>query len=449
MTMKTIHFILMCCVSNAIYAQTGNLLPNYNPTFYTTVLQAAQEVAKPFLLQQKRVIMPGVSVHDSTLVYNGSNYVVHNAYQNPSTSTNYYVLRADYSNYGITGFQTLWPTRIPNILYKTADNSFNNVSDCVGYATRVLSCVGGTTTSNNAYFNLIQTVKARNVSPFATYGWVCTAYQLSVAIPTMPISGAGWKYISGNVQTSLIDSYNHVLNPSVSTYTGVRKGGFGNAQAGDLLAFGYAASASSNGHAMFLKSAPTLLTADSVKNYMPTKTIANIQSLLTQYNVYAVLIWDCTSQNHFRDSRQTSSGIGESTILILTSKTDNAPLGYIWSNSSGSTISPTLLGTTVLSISVGRYNNSTLAPTPTTILNAPLKVSLFPNPAEDQLLVVTADPINIEKEIRIYNSLGICVLRTTSFDVQTEINIASLSKGAYWLEMTASNNRQSVSFVKR
>jgi hypothetical protein len=360
------------------------------------------------------------------------------------------VLSADYSNYGITGFQTLWPTRIPNILYNKTDNSFNNVSDCVGYATRVLSCVGGTTTSNNAYFNLIQTVKARNVSPFATYGWVCTAYQLSVAIPTMPISGAGWNYISGNVQAPLIDTYNHVLTPSVSTYTGMRKGNFWHARTGDLLTFGYAASASSNGHAMFVNGTPMLLSADSVKSYMPTKTIANIQTLLTQYNVYAVPILDCTSQNHFRDSRQISSGIGESTILILTNKSDDAPMGYIWANTSGSAISPTLLGTTVLSISVGRFNHALFAPSqkPNPLI-APLKISLFPNPAENQLLVVTTDSRNTAKKIRIYNSLGTCVLTTTTYEVQIEMDITALSKGVYWLETTTQDNRQCVPFVKR
>jgi hypothetical protein len=79
----------------------------YNKAFYTTVLDAAKGIAKPFLLVQGYVTLPGVTVNGNSYIQNGISYTVSQSYQNPSTSMLYYIYAADYNTYHITSFSSI------------------------------------------------------------------------------------------------------------------------------------------------------------------------------------------------------------------------------------------------------------------------------------------------------------------------------------------------------
>ena len=215
----------------------------------------------------------------------------------------------------------------PNALYDAATGTFNAQVDCVGYLTRLLSVTGDTSAAGNAYLNLINTIHTAHTAPFAARGYVATAYEFAVAFPTLGTgSSAGWQYLSGNVEPGIIDTYNHTKVASLNTYNGVRKGGFAAAQASDVLAFGYSAASSSNGHIMVLEKSPQLMNADSLRSYFPAQSTQNITALLAARNVYAVSVFDCSGQQaHFRDSRVLYSGIGHGVLMLLTDKSDDAP----------------------------------------------------------------------------------------------------------------------------
>jgi hypothetical protein len=142
--------------------------------------------------------MPGVTVNGSSLYYNGINYPVSGSYFNPGTG--YYIASSMYAKYGISNFKSIWPNQCPNAFYDSATHSFYSKIDCVGFGTRLLSVVGGTTTSTNAYLNLINRIKTNNVSNIAAKGYVATAYQFAINFPTLKTAPKpGWAYISGNV----------------------------------------------------------------------------------------------------------------------------------------------------------------------------------------------------------------------------------------------------------
>ncbi len=339
------------------FGQAGGFLPGYNGTFYGSVLSAATGIARPFLLTQGYGTMAGVTVADSSLTYAGIRHNIHQVYVNPEPS--YYVSSSEYLSYGITGFSYMWPTRIPHILFKDADTSFTANSDCVGYLTRLLSAIGDTTYGHNAYLNIIKTTHDSNKVPFAFRGFVATAYSFAVAFPTMPVAAdSGWIYVAGNVQAAVIDTYNHTLRATLDTYNGVRKGGFGLAKPGDILAFGYSPASSSNGHVMVMEASPRFLTTDSLPGYFSPAKLPLANSILVNHNIYCVPVYDCSGQQaHYRDSRARVSGIGHGMLLIMTSKADDAPEGYIFdsSNSTGSTFHFDTLDSHAYAISVGRF----------------------------------------------------------------------------------------------
>jgi hypothetical protein len=443
---KPFHYLqmplLILCFAFSALAQTDSLLPAYNSTFYPSVLLSAKGIARPFLLQQQYMSLTGASIKDSTILYKGAKYTIHNYYMNPATG--YYVVSSQYSAYDISGFSSIWPTQIPNILFNTSDTSFNSKSDCVGYLTRLLSATGTTSASGNAYLDIISTTHNANVSHFAAIGYVSTAYSFAVAFPTFPATiSAGWQYISGNVETSLINTYNHTIQSSLGTYTGSRKGGFAQAQAGDILAFGYSASSSSNGHVMILETAPQLLNADSLKHYFPSQSIAQATTLLSTHNLYALPVFDCSGlQAHFRDSRTQTSGIGHGKLLLLTDITDDAPTGFIFDSLQVTYTSPHLdtLGTTVYAISVGRFVNAAATGIQAEKKDCPAFL-LYPNPAGRMVNIAVgqlpAEPLTLT----ISDLLGRTLKQILIADPDFSIDISDLTEGVYTVSLISNHGR--------
>ncbi len=367
------------------------IIDSYNDSFYNSVLEAASSIAQPYLLHQGFYTMQGVTVSGSSILYNGVTYPVSESYFNPGTG--YYIASSSYAQYGISNFSTIWPTRCPNAFYDSSTHTFFSKIDCVGFGTRLLSVVGGKTSSTNAYLNLIKVIKANNVAPIASKGFVAMAYQFAVDFPTIKSTAKpGWTYVSGNVcDVKVIDGYNHVLQSAVGTYNGVRKGGFALCQPGDVLAFGYDSSASANGHFMILDKEPQLLNASTLQTYYPKATAAKVKAFATAHKVYAVSVIDDSGKNaHFFDSRTSYSGIGHGTVLIVADTADDAPVGFIFSPSTNISYSP-IDTSHCYAISVGRYVSS-----------AQLPVSLTSFVATENEKIVsldwqTAEEMNVDK----------------------------------------------------
>ncbi|MET0393368.1 MAG: hypothetical protein ABW019_09515 [Chitinophagaceae bacterium] len=361
--MKSFYlYALLACFCFSCHSQPGSgpqLLPAYNDTFYSTVLDAATGVGKPFLLQQGYLQMDGVTVSDTTLIYNGQSYNVYERYENPGPG--YYITSDQYPEFSIGQFASVWPTRMPYALYDAASRTFNSTVDCVGYGTRLLSATGSAAAGSNAYLLLGDVIRTKNVTPFAAPGWVASAYEIAAAFPTLTGNEKGWQYVAGNVNARVIDSVNHTMRAGIGTYTGASKGGVANALPGDILSFGYKPGGESNGHFMVVQQQPYLLNADSLSRYFPFQTTANINSLLGRYRVYAVPLFDCSGENiHFFDSRKQMSGIGHGTLLLLADPVSDIPQGFIFSPS-GSPAEPPrplvgeLMGGHVVAITIGRY----------------------------------------------------------------------------------------------
>jgi len=346
------------------------LLPNYNTSFYPTVLQATEGIGMPFFLQEHVDTMAGVTVvRDSFLMYQGATYTIFNNYENPDSV--YYIAASNYANYGINAATAaLWPAKIPNALYNKADSTFNSTVDCVGYGTRILAATGsgGADSTNNAYVALGAFVRGTGAAPFAAHGWVASAYQIAIAFPLLPAAGKlGWQYVSGNVITQLIDSVNNRPQPNwhYKKYTGVAKGGFANAQPGDVLSFGYDGG-KSNGHFMVMAKAPQKLTSAQFSAYFAPIFQTQADSLSSRLQVYGVTVYDCSGQNiHFNDSRKFMSGIGRGTLFIFTDIRNDIPQGFIFEppHASSAQSGPVNIGAKLMgapnvatcAISVGRY----------------------------------------------------------------------------------------------
>lgn len=396
----TFSLLLICAISNAsdnkvAFADSVINPPlntkSYNDSFYNSVLEAAIGIAQPYLLQQKYYTMPGVTVNGNSLIYNGVTYPVTESYFNPGTG--YYIPSSLYSQYGISNFKSIWPTQCPNAFFDSATNTFSSKIDCVGFGTRLLSVVGGTTTSTNAYLNLINRIKANNVVNIASKGFVATAYQFSVDFPTLKTAPTpGWAYISGNVcDISVIDGYNKVLHSGLGKYNGVRKGGFALCRAGDVLAFGYDSTSSSNGHFMILDKQPQLLDAASLQTYYPKASATKVKAFVAAHKVYAVSVIDDSGKSaHFNDSRSSYSGIGHGTVMIVADTADDAPVGFIFSPSTN--ISYTPVDTShCYAISVGRYVSAA---------QLPVSLTSFTAAEKDKKVAIdwiTASELNVAK----------------------------------------------------
>ena len=339
----------------------------YNTAFYPTVLDAAIGIAQPFLVQQGYLKLPGVSVNDTNLMYNGMEYHVTQQYWNPAKDPakayhKYTIKAVDYNEYNLDNLSEIWPRSCPNALFDTATNTFNATVDCVGYGSRLLAAVGDGSSGNNAYLDLINTVKAQQTAIFSSKGYVSTAYGFAEAFPTLKTNlGKGWTYISGNVDADAIDTYNHKKSNKVGKYNGVRKGGFANSLPGDVLAFGNGPGTNFNGHFMVIGDVPQLLDATSLKHYYPNVPDAEINRVLGTYKMYAVPVFDDSGKEaHFDDSRHQTSGIGHGTVLIAASPVDDAPLGIVTKPAhSDSAITIRLVSekqsTSMYALSVARY----------------------------------------------------------------------------------------------
>ena len=340
---------------------------NYNTTFYPTILEAAKGVAQPFLLQQGYLKIPGVTVSDTNLVYEGEIYPVFQQYWNPAKDPakafhRYTIKETDYSKYNAGNLIDVWPKSCPNALYDTASRTFNATVDCVGYGSRLLGAVGDGTSSNNAYIDLINQVRSTNTAVISSKGYVSTAYSFAAAFPTLNTKAEkGWTYISGNVDADAIDTYNHTKSGKVGKYDGVRKGGFAFSLPGDVMAFGNGPGTKFNGHFMVIAAKPQLLDADGLRYYYPNVSEVEIENKLKAYKMYAVPVFDDSGLDaHFDDSRHRASGIGHGTVLIATSPSDDAPLGIITKASNKDTqITIRLVSenksTSMYALSVARY----------------------------------------------------------------------------------------------
>lgn len=98
---------------------------SYTPGYYATVLDAATAVATPFLVQQQNQVIPGATVSENQITYNGNVFTVSTNYINPGNG--YYIQTPE-------AFANVWPTdRFPNAAYDGMSASFNATIDCVGF----------------------------------------------------------------------------------------------------------------------------------------------------------------------------------------------------------------------------------------------------------------------------------------------------------------------------
>ncbi len=440
--MKRLLLPLLLAACAGAHAQS--FLPGYNTAFYANTLSAAKGIAQPFLLRQGYTTLSGVTVTDSTLHYGGVNYIVHQTYQNGGAG--YKIAASQYGAYGITGISNVWPNGLPNVLYNPDSAAWFCIGDCVSYLMRVLSAAGDTTVANNAYLNLQSIVKAANTTPIASRGISSTAYELGCAFPTLGIGNpAGWQYIAGNVLWDSVDATNHYYRSTIGAYNGVAKGGFAAARAGDVLAYSFPRTASYNGHLMILESGPQLLNSDSLKTYMPTQSAANIAALLAKYKVYAVPVFDCSGKKaHFRDSRQTVSGVGHGTILILTSLSADVPKGFIFGagSVSGSSINYDTVGVDVFALSVGRWKGGTA----TSVVQSSLpQLRIASNPVSG-MLRIHADAGG---RATIFNAAGIIVQRLTLSPYgEATADVSTLPAGTYFIMLRTEDGEVSRAFLK-
>jgi hypothetical protein len=376
--MKKIYF-LFCIFLLTILFNPGRseaqLLSGYNQQFYTSVFDAAEGIAMPFLLQQGFMTMSGVQIYNDTmLLYNGQVYPIMSNYRNPEPTNGYYLTLSQYPEYQIQIFTNVWHINIPNVFYNSSNYTFSSLVDCVGYGTRLLSATGDTTEAGNAYLRLISMIKSANRTRMAERGFVASAYEFGAAFPTLPDSSAsGWMYVAGNILADSINAYNHRVDPALLQYNGQVKGGYNLAMPGDILSFAYSpdselgfdklSGGGSNGHFMVLAQSPYLINFDTIQHFYPHVQDTAIQSFLNTYNVYATSVYDCSGiRAHFHDSRVYMSGIGHGTLWILTQPSTGTPEGFIFEPpfDTVTSIRPYLLDPEhTWAISVGRYTGTT------------------------------------------------------------------------------------------
>lgn len=339
---------------------------NYNDSFYTSILSAAEGIAQPFLLQQGYITFPGVTVVDTSLVYNGVKYLTSNVYYTPRTisRTGFYISSADYPYYGVTNFSSIWSKECPNIFYDTAQKLFHTSTDCIGYGIRVIAAVGGTSSANNAYLKFANAILKAKICHLAPLGHAPDSYEMAAAFATLQTTTVdGWQYVSGNGLFTDMNTYNHTLDNTLGTYIGGRKGGFALANAGDMLCFGDGPSSSSNGHTMVIAKSPIKLNAAGLKTFFPTLSSSKINAFIAKHNTYQVNIYDDCDHLHYNDTRAISkiTGVGYGTILIVTDTLDDAPVGYFFTPSTSLTY--TALDTSkTYAICVARYTDPSQLP---------------------------------------------------------------------------------------
>lgn len=286
------------------FAEPGS----YTPGYYPTVLEAATAIATPFLVQQQNQVIPGATVSDNQVSFNGDTFTVSTNYINPGNG--YYIPTP-------AAFSNVWPTdRFPNAAYDGVAGAFNATIDCVGFGTRVLIATGNNDPAQNA-FCLFQSQVDINAAHFSAAGWVPSAFEYAIALP---ILGPGrWSYVCGSVYVPGIQQQEAGKN-----YTGAAKSGFSGAQAGDIVCLAYE-DGESNGHFMVLTEAPQKVALTQ---------FSNLPDYIT--DAFCISVYDSTASGgslHFNDSRlndnDTNSGVGYGQLYMFTN-TNDEPVGFIF-----------------------------------------------------------------------------------------------------------------------
>lgn len=469
--MKNRSFLFVCFILLSLFSageSSSQFLEGYNSRFYPGVFEAAENIAMPFLLQQGYKTQPGVQIYNDTMLnVNGTIYRIVNIYQNPveKNVNHYYITSSQYSEYGIEIFSNVWHINIPNVFYNGTGPVFSSMADCVGFGTRLLSAVGDTTESGNAYLKLIRTIKDANTTMMAVKGYVASAYEIGAAFPILPDTDPeGWEYISGNIIADSINAYNHRMHPKLNEYNGRIKGGFGNSLAGDILAFSYAPGGESNGHFMVMSEQPYLIGQDSVQKYYPNVSSNDITSFLQSYNVYAVPVYDCSGKKaHFNDSRYFTSGIGHGTLWILTQPGTGIPMGLIFKQPADTASSihvQMLSGEHTWAITVGRFNSNLTGTgsNGTDIIADNFRLSQnYPNPFNPettiQFTIIPNAKAQLSKvELTIYDVLGRSVAalvndRLAAGKYSYEWNAANYPSGIYFYELKTAGFTQTKKMI--
>ena len=69
-------------------------------------------------------------------------------------------------------------------------------------------------------------------------------------------------------------------------------------------------------------------------------------------------------------------------------------------------------------------------------------ISVYPNPAKDIITIAGADKV---ESVEVYNMVG---QKVKALDASTKINVSSLTKGVYMLQITVKGQKQSIKFIK-
>lgn len=438
------------------------IIQGYNSALYNSVLNSAQGVAKPFLLQQGFLTMPGLTIiNDTTMLYQSNYYYTRSKYQNPiiPDTNNYYLPESVYSIYGINIFRNLWQYKIPNAFYNSSESKYYSLFDCVGYGTRLLSATGDTTQHGNGYLSLIHTVKTANTSIFAERGFVASAYEFAAAFATLPdTSTIGWMYICGKVIQDSINAYNHRKEPGVGTYNGRTKGGYSQCQPGDILTFGYAPGGADNGHFMVMTQSPYQVNYDTLQRLYPNVSPVKINQFLGLHKVFATPLLDCSGQNiHFYDSRLFHSGIGYGMLFILTDHATETPQGFIFRKPSAgdTTIKMDLINSTSnWAITIGRFNKYGVGITK--IGNEiPDKFNIgqnYPNPFNSKTKIIFEIPETGFIKISVFDITGkeIKVL-LNEYKQEGKYNLTfdanGFASGIYFYKITAGKNSKTLKMI--
>jgi hypothetical protein len=461
-------FLLLFCISLFTvlafpHRSEAQLLSGYNRQFYPTIFEAAEGVAMPFLLQQGYKTMPGVTIHNDTMLsYNGDIYAINNRYQNPEAGNKngYYLTSDQYAAYQIEIFRNVWHLNIPNVFYNYTEGAFYSWADCVGFGTRLLSSVGDTTEDGNGYLSLIKTVRSANTTMMAVKGYVASAYEIGAAFAILPdVNQGGWEYVSGNVITDSINAYNHRVHPNLNDYDGRIKGGYNNSRAGDILAFSYAPGGESNGHFMVMADEPYLMTFDSLRHFYPDVSDSSISEFLNTYNVYGTPVYDCSGREaHFHDSRTYTSGIGHGTLWMLTDPRNETPVGLIFKTplNTATEINAQMLNDThTWAITVGRFTSEVTGSGNNGNNHMPETFTLdqnYPNPFNPSTSINFSVPKTGLVKLSVYDALGREVEMLTNGvkqqgSYEVTFDASGFNSGVYFYRLSAGEFSQTKKMI--
>ncbi len=97
---------------------------------------------------------------------------------------------------------------------------------------------------------------------------------------------------------------------------------------------------------------------------------------------------------------------------------------------------------------INAYKNGLPVGLKKSLTNVSNNFSIFPNPASDVISIRCSFPMGKETLISIYNMQGQLLLQNKSQQELTNLNIASLSKGVYFIRLESDNTTEVLRFVK-